>query len=227
MIFSGSPSRKFGRYSLEEYIGRFTRTAGTCTKSSLGIWGGAIGAFPSEWSQNEIEYLKGALRTLPPVFIESDQRGFGLCVVCGKKGVLGRCVKCGTLMHFTCVIPDGPGKEQKCPVCYREVEDDGEAYPHFLDLGAPRRSAARSGAAPASGVAPKSVSRQTLSTEALPPHLIFPSDRSPTDEEAQKVGFPTAKEWYVRTSTAYRQGREDSRPMLEADYCPPTPNASY
>ena len=32
------------------------------------------------------------------------------------------------------------------------------------------------------------------------------------------MGFPTAKEWYVQTSTAYRQGQTEARPVLEADY---------
>ena len=59
--------------------------AGTCTMSSLATWGGVIGAFPSHWTRDEVEYLELVLRTLPPVFIENEDKGFGLCVVCGKK----------------------------------------------------------------------------------------------------------------------------------------------
>ena len=40
----------------------------------------------------------------------------------------------------------------------------------------------------------------------------------PTDEEAQERGFPTAKEWYVQTSTPIRHGLEAARPALEADF---------
>ena len=131
--------------------------AGIYITTSLEIWGGALGAYPSAWSPGEVEYLKMQLSTLPPVFIENEDKGFGLCIVCGKKGVLGRCLKCGSLMHFSCVIPESPGAEQKCPVCHREVEDDGEAYPHLLDVGAPkaRRTAARGGAAAAAHALPR------------------------------------------------------------------------
>ena len=38
--------------------------------------GGAIGAFPSQWNASEGDHLKVALRTLPPVFVESEARGF-------------------------------------------------------------------------------------------------------------------------------------------------------
>ena len=129
------------------------------------------------------------LSTLPPVFIENEDKGFGLCIVCGKKGVLGRCLKCGSLMHFSCVVPESPGAEQKCPVCHREVEDDGEAYPHLLDVGAPKagRTAARGGAATVSGEAPKEAPPPTLSVEALPARMVFPVGKSPTDAEAQAL----------------------------------------
>ena len=194
--------------------------AGTCMMSSLGTWGGVIGAFPSQWTRDEVEYLELALSTLPPVFVENEDKGFGLCVVCGKKGVLGRCLQCGSLMHFTCVVPESPGADQKCPVCYREVEDDGEAYPHLLDLGAPRarRAAARAGAAPVSEEAPKDASPPMLSVEPLSAQLVFPVGRSPTDEEARVLGFPSAKEWYVQASSAFRHGQALARPALEAEY---------
>ncbi len=134
--------------------------------------------------------------------------------------MLGRCLKCGSLMHFSCVIPESPGAEHKCPVCHREVEDDGEAYPYLLDVGAPkaRRTAARGGAATVSGEAPKEVPPPTLSVEALPARMVFPVGKSPTDAEAQALGFPTAKEWYVQTSTAFRHGQPAVRPALEAEF---------
>ena len=105
-------------------------------------------------------------------------------------------------------------------MCHREVEDDGEAYPHLLDVGAPkaRRSVARSGAAAVSGAAPKEVPPPTLSVEALPARMVFPVGKSPTDAEAQALGFPTAKEWYVQTSTAFRHGQPAVRPALEAEF---------
>ena len=123
-------------------------------------------------------------------------------------------------MHFSCVIPESPGAVQKCPVCHREVEDDGEAYPHLLDVGAPkaRRTAARDGAATVSGEAPKKAPPPTLSVEALPTRMVFPVGKSPTDAEAQALGFPTAKEWYVHTSTAFRHGQPAVRPALEAEF---------
>mgnify|MGYP003309670537 CR=1 FL=1 len=80
--------------------------------------GALIGAVPGPALQREA--LQKALSTRPPVFIESDDKGFGLCIVCGKKGVLGRCVRCGSLMHHACVLPETPGKEQPCPVCTRD-----------------------------------------------------------------------------------------------------------
>ena len=42
----------------------------------------------------------------PPVYFETDERTVqGVCCVCYKKGVMGRCPnpECGLLMHFTCV----------------------------------------------------------------------------------------------------------------------------
>ena len=91
-------------------------------------------------------------------------------------------------MHYTCIRPDGPGEDQKCPVCHREVEDDGGAYPHLLDLGAPRARSLK-----------KSAVEVSVATDPLPPRLVFPAEARPTDEEAQAKGFPTAKEWYVQT----------------------------
>ena len=87
--------------------------------------------------------FRKALETLYPLFFENEHKVFGLCVVCGKKGVLGRCLRCGILMQYTCVLPEQPGAEQKCPVCHRVVQDDGDEYPHLMDVGAPPASSAR------------------------------------------------------------------------------------
>ena len=92
--------------------------------------GGLLGVQPSKWEDIRSALLR-ALQTLPPVFFENEDKGFGLCVVCGKKGVLGRCTRCGLLMHFTCVPPELPGQEQKCPVCHRVKEDDGLSLIHI------------------------------------------------------------------------------------------------
>ena len=169
--------------------------------------GGALGAVPGQWQEAEKQALSQALLELPPVYVESADRGYGLCVVCGKKGVLGRCERCGALMHYTCIRSEGPGEDQKCPVCHRMVEDDGAAYPHLMDLGAPRAQSLK-----------KTAAEPAVSTELLPPRLVFPAEVRPTDEEAQEKGFPTAKEWYVQTSTPIRHGLEAARPALEADF---------
>ena len=52
--------------------------------------GGAAGAVPGPWQEAEKQALKQVLLTLPPVYVESADRGYGLCVVCGKKGGSGQ-----------------------------------------------------------------------------------------------------------------------------------------
>ena len=104
-------------------------------------------------------------------------------------------------MHFTCVLPEAPGLDQKCPICNRTPQDDGKAYPHLLEVGAPSGSR-----------------KELLSREDLPSKLLFPAKGVPTDVEAQKRGFASAKEWYVQTSTAYRHGQKEARPALESDF---------
>jgi len=49
----------------------------------------------------------------PPIYFETqDTSAKGVCCVCLKKGVLGRCPnpECGLLMHLTCVPSTAPGK---------------------------------------------------------------------------------------------------------------------
>ena len=51
------------------------------------------------------EFVEESLRP-PPLYFETDERSVqGVCCVCYKKGVLGRCPNptCGLLMHYTCV----------------------------------------------------------------------------------------------------------------------------
>ena len=94
-------------------------------------------------------------------------------------------------MHYTCILPEGPGEDQKCPICHREVEDDGGVYPHLLDLGAPRARSPKTQAAEPSSVP---AAPANLSTESLPSRVVFPAEAKPSDQEAQERGFPTAKE---------------------------------
>ena len=65
----------------------------------------------------------------PPIYIEDDVAGSGCCAVCGKRAALGRCAKCGLLMHYSCVPPPSPGEPQECPRCCRggEKQTDPEA----------------------------------------------------------------------------------------------------
>ena len=65
-------------------------------------------------AQNFWAELARSLCVEPPVYIEDDIAGSGCCVVCGKRGALGRCPTCGLLMHFGCVLPSTPGGELSC-----------------------------------------------------------------------------------------------------------------
>ncbi len=70
------------------------------------------------------EFVKDALRP-PPVYFETEERALqGVCCVCYKKGVLGRCPnpRCGLLMHYSCVPSTRPGEDQQCPICRDEQE---------------------------------------------------------------------------------------------------------
>ena len=60
-----------------------------------------------------------------PVYFETDEAAFkGVCCVCHRGGVLGRCPnpECGLLMHFTCAPVDEEGGDQTCPVCATEKQ---------------------------------------------------------------------------------------------------------
>ena len=86
-------------------------------------------------------FIKEALRP-PPVYFETDERALqGVCCVCYKKGVLGRCPNphCGLLMHYSCVPSTRPGEDQQCPVCRGEQEIESHTelpYWHEAEVGA-------------------------------------------------------------------------------------------
>ena len=63
----------------------------------------------------------------PPLYFETDDPTLqGVCCLCYKKGVLGRCPNsgCGLLMHYTCVQSENPAAPQICPIC--KTENDSE-----------------------------------------------------------------------------------------------------
>ena len=87
------------------------------------------------------EELRRALAVPIPVYVEDSEVGPGLCCACGKKGVLGRCLRCGLLMHYSCIAPILPGRPQPCPRCLPTSEEDTEKsahemHPHQLEVGA-------------------------------------------------------------------------------------------
>ena len=63
----------------------------------------AHGSSPSgDYAEDAVEIRR--LLALPiPIYFEDDQEGMGHCVVCGKKGCLGRCSSCGLLVHVGCL----------------------------------------------------------------------------------------------------------------------------
>ena len=87
-----------------------------------------------------MDALRRALCVPPPAYVEDSEVGPGLCCACGKAGVLGRCTRCGLLMHYSCVAPILPGRPQPCPRC-RPVSDEEleetskQMLPHQLELG--------------------------------------------------------------------------------------------
>ena len=90
----------------------------------------------------DLQRLVTALARRPPVLIESGD-GTGLCCVCSKNGALGRCVRCGLLMHHSSVQPSLPGRPQPCPACDADTRGGDvpptNVYPHEMEVGAPRR----------------------------------------------------------------------------------------
>ena len=124
----------------------------------------------------------------PAVIVEDVSCG-GLCCICNKKGALGRCPRCGLLMHHGCSQPMLPGRPQPCPVCDSELEDREDSkktvYPHEMQVGAPRRKYEKR--LPFVGID----SGQHL-------EMPFTEGSYPTDAEAQEHGYRDAAEWYAK-----------------------------
>ena len=133
-----------------------------------------------------------SLQVEPPVYIEDDVNGFGLCAVCGKRSALGRCATCGLLMHFRCVPPPAPGLPQECPRCARApAEADVQGNDKSWSYGQLKAGRFEKGAlAPA----PVGLSRGLDPRPACDPLV------RPTDAEAVKAGFKDAQEWYAHSA---------------------------
>ena len=82
---------------------------------------GALVASPCETNRFRDAMLKAALLAPNPVYFEDESGGVGLCCVCAKKGVLGRCLKCGcttpvqpqNFREGLSLAPGAPGKSTK------------------------------------------------------------------------------------------------------------------
>ena len=97
---------------------------------------------PAEKGIYPADFLEEAKRP-PPVYFETDDVTLqGLCCVCYKKGVLGRCPNagCGLLMHHTCVPSAKPGAAQVCSICRDEImlQEEAKDLPfwHEAEVGA-------------------------------------------------------------------------------------------
>ena len=111
-----------------------------------------------------------------PQFIEDDPSGVGYCAICEKRGVLGRCVVCGLLMHYTCVSSETPGAAQKCPRCavdtsLEEIPDE----PWRMGIHGHKYK----------GPSPP-----------LDGRVLHSTLEQATDSKAKQHGFHSAKEWY-------------------------------
>ena len=116
------------------------------------------------------------------MYFETDDNTVkGVCCVCYKKGVLGRCPnpECGLLMHLTCVPSAEPGKGQECPVCKteRRVEQEKPLW-HEAEVGA------KSGSV-----------KSMMKKEGK--EAPFPVVRWPTKDEANLHGYASVEDWYV------------------------------
>ena len=70
-------------------------------------------ASEARWTLRQLAAL---LAEPVPLFIEDDDlSGVGACVVCGRRGALGRCPTCGLLVHYSCAPPELPGRPLTCP----------------------------------------------------------------------------------------------------------------
>ena len=126
-----------------------------------------------------------SLSTRPPVYVKDDDpSGVGACVVCSKRGTLGRCPVCGLLMHYTCVPARLPGRAQQCPRCSAEEDPEVPDQPRMAGL---RRHRFAKGALmhPKVGLDVGVDLRRPCSLAEVP-----------TDEEAKQNGFESAQEWW-------------------------------
>ena len=147
------------------------------------------GVFP------ELSFLEDAMRP-PPIYFENEEGASrGVCCVCYKKGVLGRCpnVECGLLMHYSCVGVSPSQSGPLCPICRdesslrrlkpeKETKEDGDRrvpYWHEAQLGA----------------AKKRFIKPVLSPENA--FAEFPDSRWPKEEEAKYHGYESVEDWYV------------------------------
>jgi hypothetical protein len=152
-------------------------------------FGGLIAA-PPESERFRSVALKRALEYRPPVFVEDGGIGVGLCCVCGKKNALGRCLKCGLLMHYSCVAPVLPGRLQPCPRCVAEFTQEGaeRAWPHELGVGA--RGGSKLLPLPRVGL-----------EVGLQAEVPFPLNR-PDEVQARAAGYENAEDWYCKSAAA-------------------------
>ena len=186
---------------------------------------GTLIAAPPETDRFRTANLRAALLTKAPVYIEDDEACQGLCCVCGKKGALGRCRRCGLLMHYSCVAPRLPGGPQDCPRCAYEFqeEDRGPALPHEMEVGGPIRKKVRrakaeplgertedggwSGSPPVSGIQNTCLDPPAVGVdEGLRAEVPFPILRMPSDDEARQAGYSNAEDWYCKSAAASLAG---------------------
>ena len=96
-------------------------------------------------------------------------------------------------MHYSCVAPELPGRPQPCPRCSRKFQgEEAEAWPHELEVGAPRRKTWR----------PPKVGVDAAQDSGVP----FPLTRPVTDEEACAAGYSDVKDWYCKSASASLAG---------------------
>ena len=83
-----------------------------------------VGGFPAspvdQFCGEPAKKIKTVLQVRPPIFLEDNPTGLGECGIRDKRGALGRCTRCGLLMHYTCIAPNASGEAQKCPRCTTE-----------------------------------------------------------------------------------------------------------
>ena len=91
----------------------------------------------ASWSPDDlgnspaVEAAVTLLQLPVPRYVEDDDsgnKGSGTCGICVKRGVLGRCLKCGLLMHYTCIRAEHPGADQECPRCKNDLGIPAEPW---------------------------------------------------------------------------------------------------